>query len=543
MKVKSMENTLNGKGSAVQIPKIIFDPHTTPKAESATFNSYGLDLTNPDFLKYKKDNLEAEIIGGINTQVLTRFNILLKISKRPQQSASDVYRNNVDLYNENNVQHFIKQSQIKLKTDVTRITDFIYDLIERLESYRKDKCTYIEDKIVIESPQPKVVKQVDKILYSDTVLKDIQELFTKSGVVISRTGLQLFLIALSSKLPNVMHCVLQGSPELTSVLIKDFASTLPFEVNRYKTSISDNVLYYAPSKNYWNHKVLLLPTIDKLGKKNIALTELISQGHVNRLVTENTELGSYRASNKSVHGNLSFISSTNTGYNELLRSDKVVVLPLINTKVIKETMATNEIMKHAGLIDVSLVDDATKLLQFIFREIKAVKVINPYLEQLNVARYFDEDYRQIKQFLQLTNLMTMLHQKQLGIAKDGNVIQVEVQAKHMLLTLELFRELWINDEKELSFNVSRTLSRIKAAIKNEYPEDCMDTEFKVKAMRATLKVNPSSFARHINTLYDYGKIERTGGNRRDGFTYKVISWNGSTSAERFEQFKQEVSQL
>ena len=47
---KSMENTLNGKGSAVNIPKIIFDPNTVPQAEEPKLNKYGLDLI-PGLLK------------------------------------------------------------------------------------------------------------------------------------------------------------------------------------------------------------------------------------------------------------------------------------------------------------------------------------------------------------------------------------------------------------------------------------------------------------------------------------------------------------
>ncbi|WP_346882358.1 hypothetical protein [uncultured Algibacter sp.] len=543
MKVKSMEKTLNGKGSAIQMQKIVFDPDKIPQVEEAKLNKYGLDLTNPDFITFKRENLEAEIIGGINTQVLTRFNVLLKICKRPQQSASDVYRNNVELYNESNVKHFIKNAQIKLKLDETRITDFIYDLIERLEQYRKDKSTYIEETYVVASPQPKVSKKVDKILRSDVLPEDLQKLLAKSGIASSRIGLQLFLIALSSKLPNTTHCILQGNPELTSELIQSFSKVLPNEVNRFKTSISDNVLYYAPDRNYWNNKVLLLPTIDKLGKNNTALTELISLGQVDRLVTENTVEGTYRAKNRLVNGNLSFISSTNTGYNELLSNDNVIALPLTNPKAIKAAITTHAIKKCGGLIDESEVEQATKLLQFIFRELKTVKVVNPHLEQLNIARYFDENYKLIKQFLQLTSLVTLLHQKQLGATKSGNMLQVEVQPKHILITLELFQELWVKEESELSYQVANTFRNIKAVLIKGSPKNHENVTFTVKGVRERLKMHPATLARHINTLYDYNKIERTGGNRKDGYKYKVISWSDNSPIERFEVFKNEVSQL
>lgn len=257
--------------------RIPFDPATTIKLEDPKLNSYGMDISNPDFLKYQSGNLEAEIIGGVNTLVLTRFQVMLKIARRPQMSVQDVYRNNVDLYNENNLQHFIKQASIKLKIDSTTIADFVFDLVERLETYRKDKRTYTEETPTITTSNQEQ-KKLKELLNSDKLLNEVQELLTSAGMPCGKTGLQLFLIALSSKQNNVMHGILQGNSEISSEIIRSFASVLPMEVNRFKTSISDNVMYYAPSENYWKNKVLLLPSIDTLGKKNTALTELILQG-------------------------------------------------------------------------------------------------------------------------------------------------------------------------------------------------------------------------------------------------------------------------
>jgi DNA-binding transcriptional ArsR family regulator len=547
--VNNMKNTNNAitnnvLPSTTGFIKINFDPKTTIQAEEALLNGYGLDLTNPDFIKYQNGNLEAEVIGGINTIALTRFQVMLKISRRPQLSAGDVYRNNVDLYNENNLQYFVKQASIKLKLESTKISDFIYDLTERLETYRKDKITNREEKPLIMALPAKEIKKVDGILKSETLLEDIQSLLCQSGMPCGKIALELFLITLSSKQTSVMHGILQGNAELTSEIIKTFSSVLPLETARFKTSISDSVLYYAPNENYWKNKVLLLPSIDTLGKKNTAITELILQGQVNRLVTENTEQGTYRASNKSVNGNLSFISSTAKGYHELMNCDTVMALPISNSHEIKEAIVTNQIKRFAGLLDENEILSSQRQLQSIFREIKSMTVINPYLEQLNVSATFNKDNRLISQFLRMTNLIALLHQKQLSVIQKNGANQIEVQPRHMLQALELFREIWFKQEKELSFNVAGTLIRIKKMLVRDHKESHEDADFLVKDMRAKLKVSPSSLARHINILYDYGKLERTGGNQRDGYSYKVTSWNDSNdTAQQYETFKNEILAL
>jgi len=389
MKNEIKQKSLNGKGTAElkKFPQIVFNPDTAPQVEEPKLNKYGLDLTNPDHIIFQREGLEAEVIGGVNTLVLNKFNVMLKVSRRPQMSASEVYRNNVDLYSEHNLDYFIKQSSIKLKVDSTKVADFIYDLIERLEQYRKDRNTYKEEKIIIDAPQPKESKGIDKILRSENVVEEVQKLMSDAGLLCPKISMQLLLIALSSKQEKPMHALLQGSPELTSEIIQRFSKVLPDEVSRYKTSMSDSVLYYTPNKNHWDNKVLQLPTVDKLGKKNTVLMELISQGHVSRMVTENNEQGNYRASNKLVNGRLSFISSTVKNHHELLGLDCVIGLPLQDTEVIKRELLDAEIMQHAGMLDEIKVEKAKRLLQFLFRELKAVKVINPYLDVLDVKRF------------------------------------------------------------------------------------------------------------------------------------------------------------
>ena len=536
--MNEINNNITSKGN--DFPRIIFNPMTTVKLNDTKLNSFGLDLTTPDFIKYQSGNLEAEVIGGVNTIVLTRFQVMLKLSKRPQMSAQDVYRNNVDLYNENNLDHFIKQASLKLKVDKIQIADFVYDLVERLEDYRKDKRIYKDETLTINPLATKEQKKVKTVLQSVTLLEEIQELLVSSGVPCSKTGLQLFLIALSSKTSNPIHGILHGETQLTNEIIQSFERIIPFEVNRYKTSISDSVLYYAPNENYWKNKVLLLPTIDTLGKNNTAITELITQKAVKRLVTENTEQGTYRASSKSINGNLSFISSTANGYHELLKSDAVISIPICNSKEIKDSIVTNQIKQFAGLLDEESQQTAQRKLQEIFRAINTLKVVNPLLEQINIAKFLRNDNKLIAQFLKVTSLITLLYQKQLEILQKNDVFQIEVQRNHMLEALELFKEIWFKQEQELPFNVACTLTKIKRELQKQKPKNYQETEFTVKLMRDKLKLSPSSFARHIATLYDYNKLERTSGNKKDGFNYRVIAWDMSDVVEQYENFKNEI---
>ncbi|KGO78602.1 hypothetical protein Q763_17600 [Flavobacterium beibuense F44-8] len=122
--------------------------------------------------------------------------------------------------------------------------------------------------------------------------------------------------------------------------------------------------------------------------------------------------------------------------------------------------------------------------------------------------------------------------------------QIEVQPNHMLAVLELFKPLWAVEEKELPFIVAGTLATIKEKIKKGDPAHYGEAEFRVKDMRAKLKISPATFARHINTLYDYGRIERTGGNRREGFTYRICHWEDTATAiDQYQALKEAINSL
>jgi len=130
------------------------------------------------------------------------------------------------------------------------------------------------------------------------------------------------------------------------------------------------------------------------------------------------------------------------------------------------------------------------------------------------------------------------------MTKDGNRLVVEVQPNHIQIALELFQDIWFKTEKDLSFKVSGTLMGIKDVISKAFPNGNKNYEFNVKDMRKSLRAVSSTFAKHINTLYDYNKLERTGGTKNTGFTYKVVSWNDAdSSVKRFEELKKAINSL
>ena len=108
--------------------KIIFK-QTNQKFMKTTFIT-----SNPDLLIYKDEDVEIEVRGGIKTDRMESLRVTLKII-----SGQQIARNNFDLYNDNQVQHFARRCAGKLQLGITTILDILENLTEYLEGYILDQ--------------------------------------------------------------------------------------------------------------------------------------------------------------------------------------------------------------------------------------------------------------------------------------------------------------------------------------------------------------------------------------------------------------------
>lgn len=532
-------NALEEKNNNV---KIDFDPQTTIAVREGVANSFGLDITNSKFIKFQKDNLEFEVIGEMNIHVLKRLQVTLKVSKRPNLSASEVHRAEVDLYNATNIKYYVEQASARLKVSRTDISDAIYDLTERLEDYRKNSLTEKDETFTINKLQPKQAKKVKDVLKSKNLIEDLKSLMSSASVVDAIIALQLFIISLSAKTDKPVHAVLQSSPEVTNAILKSQASFVAPEQLIALTSLSDNSLFYT-TKNYLKHKVMMLSTIDTLSNKQNSLLEMIAQNKSNRLTSQANHNGIYSAVERKVDGPISLISASSRATNSILQNDDVLLLEIKNRAEIKKANATNLILESGELLNETAITDAQEFIQHMYREIEPLKVVNTYFDELDLLSIFNNDAKQIGFFIKLTNLITLLHQKQLTKKKANGVEYIEVKPEHMIIALELFRDVWVKDEDELSFTVARTYTSIKKELKKINAKAPQEVEFNKKEMRARVKIAPSTFQKHLNELYDYGKLERIG-NKKIGYSYKVAIWETEvTGIKLYNELEKQLNSL
>lgn len=205
-------------------------------------------------------------------------------------------------------------------------------------------------------------------------------------------------------------------------------------------------------------------------------------------------------------------------------------------------MYEREVKELAGLWDSNAKVRTNQILTQLQRELENLSIYNPIIEQVDLRKFFGNNIKALSQYLQLVNLVTLLHQhnQDVQITKTKKII--EVKAEYMIYVLHLFRSVWLKKDDELQFNARSTFNRLKKYLQEQDKTDYKSKIFQLKEVRKALNKAPVTMQRHLKTLELYGKIERCGGNNKTGYQYQIIEWNEQYSkVEAFEELIKNLS--
>ena len=158
-----------------------------------------LQSENTDQLIYTNELLELTVLGGIRLDGLDRMRVTLKIQL--QESSRSPVRHNLDLYNDTQLEKFIRKVAEKLEIGTSVISASLSELTEELEKYR-----LAEIKVKEENLKPKVkqlnlgeIEEAETFLKSKDLLTKTNELIGKSGVIGEEINRLLMYIIFTSR--------------------------------------------------------------------------------------------------------------------------------------------------------------------------------------------------------------------------------------------------------------------------------------------------------------------------------------------------------
>ena len=141
-----------------------------------------LDTSNSNNYEYTTKHLELHILGGIKTNKLESLRITLSIQKLKHDN---VLRHTLDLYNDNQVEKFVRKVAERLEIGTSIVRRCLQDVTKELENYRFLLIQQYEEahKPYFKELSTTEEREAIKFLKRKDLLSKTNELIGKAGVI------------------------------------------------------------------------------------------------------------------------------------------------------------------------------------------------------------------------------------------------------------------------------------------------------------------------------------------------------------------------
>ncbi|QMU65488.1 MAG: hypothetical protein GKR88_15135 [Flavobacteriaceae bacterium] len=455
-----------------------------------------LQTDSTDQLIYENDIIQLTVLGGIKLEGLDRMRCTLKVALR--ESSRPGVRHNLDLYNDTQLEKFIRKCAQKLETGTSLLAASFATLTEELEKYRlqeiKSKEEHLKPKF--KKLTEKEIEQAETFLRSKDLLTKTNELIGKSGVIGEEKGrLLMYIIFTSRKREQPLHVVSLGSSGTGKTHLQEKVGELIPEEERVSiTTLSENALY--PLRELQTKKRIVKTIAGKNSKGETQTKYLVVEGPV--CVAGCTTKEQIYEDN----ANRSFLLYLD----ESLEQD--------------EKIMQYQRQLSAGEINTYEQKEIQEFLQNTQRVLKPVTIRNPYANKLNLPQSVFKPRRTNNHYLQFIEAITFYYQYQRKqqVDKDTGEIYIETTLEDIANANELLKEVLLRKSDELTGSCRNYLENLKSYLKSKKKK-----QFTNREIRQALRINPSNQKRYNLQLQIGYYIKKVQGKKATGYHYEIVS--------------------
>jgi DNA primase len=482
---------------------------------------YELNTDHPWKLRYTTDIAHYFIQGGL-PKTTDHLKIMLVIECK--QSGLKA-RNKIDLYEDKQVERLCKEVSEKLSLrkdllegDLYRLTDLLEQHLEKTlpQNSREEtplRVLTVKERQALESfaAKPKLIRRLN-------------ELLGKSGIVgEERNRIFLLLIAISHKMPETLHALIQGSSGSGKTrLLKQISDCIPKENVTKLTRLSDKVLYNFP-ENYFINRLLCLEDIDGLSEEaEFAFRELQSNGELNSATSIKLENGQITSGQKTVKGPIASLACTTRG--EIYEDNMSRVFLIAVDESVEQTSRIIDYQNcvAAGTINREDEESNKLFIQQLISILHPYKVINPFAGQLQLPPEAHKIRRLNDLFQSFVKMVTILNQYQRRKDEKSRLI---TDIEDIETAVAVMFESIVLKVDELDGSLRQFYEQLKSYLQQQYPGKHQTAVFSLREIRQALKVSKTQVFRYANDLTRLEYIEQSGGYPNKGFMYKICYWD------------------
>lgn len=474
-----------------------------------------------DQLLYENEILELTVLGGIKLEGLDRMRVTIKVQER--NSSRPPVRHNLDLYNDNQLEKFIRKCAEKLEIGTSVIAASLSELTEELEKYRLEKIKETEENLKPKVKQLNIaeIQEAENFLKSKDLLNKTNELIGQSGVIGEEINrLLMYLIFTSRKREQPLHVVSLGSSGTGKTHLQSTVGDLIPEEERVTiTTLSENAFYYF-GKQELKHKVILIEDLDGAENALYPLRELQSKKRIVKTIASKNHKGETQTKYLVVEGPVCVAGCTTKEQIYEDNANRSFLIYLDESAEQDEKIMQYQRKISSGVIDFYNQREIQEFLQNTQRILKPIKVINPYASQLVLPQSVFKPRRTNNHYLQFIEAITFYYQYQREHKADETTGEqyIEVAIEDIANANRLLKDVLLRKSDELTGSCRNYLELIKAYLKVKKKKS-----FTALEIRKHLRLAKTTQWRYHKQLLDSYLIKKSAKRGKQTNIYEVTN--------------------
>ena len=491
---------------------------------------------NVEQLIYSNEFLTIEVLGGVRLEGLDRMRVTLKVSLN--ESEIPPIRHNLDLYNDTQLEKFIRKIAERLEIGTSTTAGTLAQLTQQLENYRLEKIKEQNNEQQLQSKPltEKERKEAVEYLQAPTLLKNTENDLQASGIIGELTNAMILFIAMTSRKTNEPLSVvcLAKSGTGKSYLMDMVARCIPEEDKKEQTQFTGNAFYYF-KRNEISGKVFIVKDLEGALTALFPIRELQSEKKISKTITRKGKDGKLETITLVVEGPVSVITCTTQESIYEDNANRSILIYLDDSKEQDERVMSYQKLKRAGLIDSYKENEIRNKLQNIQKALEPIKVINPYAPLIDLPESIKTQRRMLPILLSFIEAITFYHQYQREqlAEKDSGEVYIESTPQDVENGFIYLQDVLFRKSDELNGAVRNFYEKLKIIVeKTEVTEENQTRKFKVSDIRNYLKLSPRSIQIYFRTLAEYQYLQVVGGKQRTGYEYELLSAPNETELQK-----------
>ncbi|WP_126243475.1 CHC2 zinc finger domain-containing protein [Chitinophaga rhizosphaerae] len=508
----STENT-TATAAATEIPTAYAPPIPLPVPSHPAAGV--LDSRDDMRLRYTAATAVYTVQGGI-----PKTGDSLKVTLAIAHKGSGLKRRHkVDLYEDKQVERLAREVGVALELDAVVMADELRSLADALDAYRDEQVKAAAPQVASYPLTAAERSAALSFLQAPDLLKRLNDLLGNTGIIGEENPrLFLLLIALSHKMAQPLHALIQGSSGSGKTrLLRQISDCMPPESVTRLTRVSDKVLYNYP-ETYFVNRLLCLEDIDGLSEEaEFALRELQSNGELNSATSIKLDDGRITSGQKTVRGPIGSLACTTRGE---IYEDNMSRVFLV--AVDESAAQTGKILAYqnrvaAGAASQGEEERAKAQVRNLVRALEPLGVVNPFAGKLRLPEQAHKLRRLNDLFLSFVKMVALVHQHQRERDREGRVI---AEVSDLAAAVDIMFDSIVLKVDELDGSLRQFYEQLKSFV----GETHRDREFTRFDIRDSLRMGKSQQCLYLSRLVELGYLQQYGHINR-GFRYRIAHWD------------------